>query len=98
LIGLGRGSEVGRFQTLLELIELALEGALSGGFIAQQEVVVLYLLVSPIVSIDAAGGAEEIVEVALVADAVPLGLGGFENEIVGDGIVSGVVALRPAGE
>ena len=70
------------FAELFEEAEFALESAFGGGFVAQEEVVFFDEVGGPIEGRGAVGGAFLAVKVALGANAVPLGLGGFEDEVI----------------
>jgi hypothetical protein len=70
------------FAELFEITEFALKGAFGGGFVAEEEIVLLDFIGQPVEGREAAQDHFEGMKVALSADAVPLGLGGFEDEIV----------------
>ncbi len=70
------------FAELFEITEFALEGSFDGGFVAEEEVVLLDFIGQPVEGREAAQDHFEGMKVALGADAVPLGLGGFEDEVV----------------
>ena len=44
------------------------------------------------------GGGHDAVEIELVTPALPFGLGGSEDEIVGEGVFGGFVDFAPVGE
>jgi len=93
LFGLGRSwlGAVG-FTVLFEEAVVALEFALGGGFIAEEEIVLSDLLRGPIVGNAALGEHEEGVEVALGAAAMPFGAGSGKEELVFEGVeIAGVV-------
>jgi hypothetical protein len=95
--GLSRGEFVG-FVVGFESAVFAEEGAFGGVFVAQHEVVHFDLLGGPLEGRKALGGFEEIVEMALISDAIPLGLGGAEDEIGFEGFGARFVGVFPAGE
>jgi hypothetical protein len=86
------------FAVLFEQAVFALKGAFGGGFVAKHKIVLLDLLGGPVEWRDALGGAEKRIIVALIAEAVPFGLGGFEDEIIHERIFGGLVGLAPAAE
>jgi hypothetical protein len=57
----------------------------------------MHLLGLPIVRSEAGSGGEKGVEVVLAADAMPFGLGGFEDVTVFDGVFVDWVALGEEG-
>jgi hypothetical protein len=80
--GFGSGGSGVEFAELFEETEGALEGAFGGGSVAKQEVVFFDVGGGPIGGREAFLRAFMAVQVALSAHAVPLGLGGFEDEIM----------------
>ena len=58
----------------------------------------LDLIGRPVESAAAFGAGHDTVEIALRADAVPLGLGGSADEIVGEGVFGGVIDFAKVGE
>lgn len=85
------------FAELLEQAEFALKGAFGSGFVAQHEVVFLDLIGRP-ASGGVGNGDHEIVVLELDADAEPLRLGGFDDEIVRKGIGVGPIDGLPTRE
>ena len=96
-VGFRRGGRMG-FVVLFELAVFALEAAFGGSFVAQQAIVGFDLVGRPVIG-SVVGAVElEIAVIALAADTGPLGLGGFEDEIVFEGVFGGVVAAGPFAE
>ena len=83
------------FVMLFEETVFALEGAFGGGFVAQGEIVLFGLLRGPVVGRGILEGKEERIVIALEAEAVPFGLGGFEDEIAFEGVFNGIVGIEP---
>jgi hypothetical protein len=86
------------FVVLFEKAVFALKGAFGGGFVAKHKIVLLDLLRGPVEWRDALGATEKRIVVALIAEAVPFGLRGFEDEIIRERIFGGLVGLAPAAE
>jgi hypothetical protein len=83
---------------LVEGIKFTLEGAFGGGFVAEMEIVFLDFRRGPIEGRARTDGAEKVVKIAMGADATPLGLGGFVDEIVFERVFGRLVFGEPAVE
>jgi len=97
LVGRRRGEFVG-FVVGFEKAVFPVEGAFGGVFVAEHEVVHFALFGGPHVGRVAGGGGDELVVLALGAEAVPLGLGSAENEIGFERCFEGLVGVLPARE
>ena len=93
----GFGVVVG-FVVLFEEAVFALESAFGGGFVAKREIVLFDFVGCPIKCRHSLHVAREGVVVALRADAVPLGLSGFEDEIVFERVFGGLVGFAKVRE
>ncbi len=81
---------------LFEEAVFALEAAFGTGLVTQQEVVHFDFVRGPVERREALALGEIEVVIALGADAVPLGLGGFVDEIVFESVRGGPVGLAEA--
>jgi len=86
------------FVVLFEKAVFALESAFGGGFVAEGEIVLFDFVRRPIKCRHALHVARERVVVALRTDAVPLGLGGFEDEVVFERVFGGQVGFAKVRE
>jgi hypothetical protein len=98
--GIGRrgGFRFMRFEVLFEEAIFALERAFGSVFVAEMEVVFFDLFRGPVERREAAQHPHVDVVIALTTEAMPLGLGGFEDEIVFERVFFGLVAMAPAVE
>jgi hypothetical protein len=96
ILGRRRWGEFVGFVMGFEKAVFPVEGAFGGVFVAEHEVVHFALGGGPHVRRVAGGGGDEFVVLALDAEAVPLGLGGAENEIGFERCFEGLVGVLPA--